>query len=576
MSWRSHPAAIGVAAVVALSVLLTACNSGGYDDSVAPPVQGPPPPPSPPPPPQSQFADATASSGINYTNGFINVTNPPDVVIIAPSGVAAGDYDDDGDIDIFIVRGDMGPNLLYRNTGNLVFDEVAVAAGIAYTKSATENYHHSGPMFADLDGDGDLDLFLGGLGGHPSMIYSNNGNGTFSDVTAGSGIDTMVSEHSISAAFGDYDLDGYLDLFIAHWGSTRDFSNPGDTEHLWHNDTDATGIKFSSVSVSAGISPTILTLPDANTTQQLWDFTFAPAFARINDDLYPDIVSVADFNYSQYFINNQDGTFTNATDTDVIIDGNGMGSAVGDYDNDGDLDWFVTSIECLGQGNCDNGVISSIGNRLYRNNNGVFEDATAEAGVGSSGWGWGACFIDFDNDGNLDIYHTNGWPRTDNENDFTFDTSRAFMSDGMGSFENMASDMGLDDTEQGRGIVCADLDADGDVDILQLHRSPTIAATLRRNDTDNNNFLSVKLNGNSPNTQAAGARITVTIGVNSQMREISIASNFVSQNPTVQIFGLGNTAQVDELKVQWPDGSETVMMDIQAGQFMSIDQPAAP
>ncbi len=572
MRWRYRKGVHSLAVYALLYALLTGCGDNSYTSTVAPPVQTP----TPPPPSQKQFADVTASSGISYTNGFVNITNPAEVVIIAPSGVATGDYDGDGDIDLFIVRGDIGPNLLYRNTGNLVFEEVAVAAGIAYTKSANENYYHSGPMFADLDGDGDLDLFLGGLGGSPSMIYANNGDGTFSDVTTGSGIDTLVSEHNISAAFGDYDLDGDLDLFVAHWGTPRDFSAPGDTEHLWRNDSDATGIRFSSVSEAAAISPTILTLPDDKTTQQLWDFTFAPTFARINDDLYPDILSVADFNYSQYFINNQDGTFSNATDTDVIIDGNGMGSAVGDYDNDGDLDWFVTSIKCVGAGNCDNGVISGIGNRLYRNQNGVFEDATAEAGVASGGWGWGACFVDLDNDGDLDIYHTNGWPRSDDDNDFTSDTSRAFVSDGIGGFENLAADLGLDDTQQGRGVVCADLDNDGDVDILQLHRSAIVAATLWRNDTDSNNFLSVKLKGKPPNTEAAGARITITVGNDSQMREITIASNFVSQNPAVQTFGVGNAAQVDRVRIEWPDGQLTFLVDVQAGQFISVDHPDLP
>ena len=105
-------------------------------------------------------------------------------------------------------------------------------------------------MFADMDGDGDLDLYLGGLDGDPSLIFANNGDGSFSDVTVGSGIDTMTSEHNISAAFGDYDLDGDLDLFVAHWGTARDYSSPGDTEHLWRNDTDAGGSKFTSVSES--------------------------------------------------------------------------------------------------------------------------------------------------------------------------------------------------------------------------------------------------------------------------------------------------------------------------------------
>ncbi len=556
------------AAYVVILASMTAC--GGGNSSVPGQVQAAPPPA------PKQFVDVTAASGINYRSGYRRFPNPREILFIATAGAAAGDYDNDGDIDIFIVRGDIGPNLLYRNTGNLVFEEVADEAGLAYTKSATENYRHSGPMFADIDGDGDLDLFLGGLDRDPSLIFANNGDGTFSDVTAGSGIDRMIANHNISAAFGDYDLDGDLDLFMAHWGTQRFFTSPGDTEHLWRNDTDATGIKFQSVSESAGISPTIMTLPDPLAMPiRDSDFTCSPTFARINDDFYPDILSVADFNYSQFFINNQDGTFSNATDTDVIIDGNGMGSAVADYDNDGDLDWFVSSIEChyTSDPECERGDLSQIGNRLYRNQDGAFEDVTDEAGVASGGWGWGACFIDFENDGDLDIFHTNGWPYSDASNNFEIDASRAFVANGAGQFEDQAAKLGLDDTEQGRGVVCADFDNDGDVDILQLHRSTVVAATLWRNDTDSNNFLSVKLIGAAPNTEAAGARITITYGGVTQMREICIASNFVSQNPTVQTFGLGIAAQVDELTVQWPDGRETVLTNIQAGQFMTVDHP---
>ena len=557
-------------AIVTTFALLGACNGGSSGNTTTAAPEGPS---------STQFFDATASSGIDFRDVTVDVNLPnfvlqtPELQLVAPAGVAAGDYDNDGDIDLFIARGFRGSNLLYRNTGNLVFEEVAESAGVANTQSATENYRHSGPMFADLDGDADLDLFLGGLDGDPSLIFENNGDGTFSDVTAGSGIDTLAAINNISAAFGDYDLDGDLDLFVAHWGTPRDFSSPGDTEHLWRNDTDATGIKFQSVSESAGISPTIITLPDDLTTGQSRDFTFAPAFARIDDDLYPDILSVADFNYSQFFINNQDGTFFNATDTDVIIDGNGMGSAVADYDNDGDLDWFVTSIECHQDADCGGGTWSTIGNRLYRNVDGAFEDVTDVAGVASGGWGWGACFIDFENDGDLDIYHTNGWPDTDGFQDFAIDTSRAFVSDGSGQFEDRATELGLDDINQGRGVVCADFDNDGDVDILQLSLTSDEVATLWRNDTAINNFLSVKLRGVAPNTEAAGARITITVGGVSQMREITIASNFVSQNPTEQTIGLGSAAQADELTIEWPDGRQTVLTNIQANQLITVDHP---
>ena len=124
--------------------------------------------------------------------------------------------------------------------------------------------------------------------------------------------------------------------------------------------------------------------------------------------------------------------------------------------------------------------------------------------------------------------------------------------------------------------MCADLDNDGDVDILQLHRSAIVAATLWRNDTDSNNFLSVKLKGKPPNTEASGARITITVGNDSQMREITIASNFVSQNPAVQTFGVGNAALVDRVRIEWPDGQLTFLVDVQAGQFISVDHPDLP
>lgn len=547
---------------------LASCDSG----STTPDAPSQPPPPATPA--VRQFVDVTLGSGFDFSNGLTRVTNPAEVAILASSGAASGDYDGDGDIDVFIVRGDIGPNLLYQNQGNLVFLDVAVEAGLANTKSTTENHQHSGPMFADIDGDGDLDLFVGGIGGDPSLLFENNGDGSFTDVTDGSGLDSLQSPHTISAAFGDYDLDGDLDLFLAHWGTAHDYSAPGDTEHLWRNDSDATGIRFQSVSVAAEISPSILTLPDPRATNDAqWDFSFAPAFARVNDDLYPDILSVADFNKSMYFVNNQDGTFTNATDTDVLIDDNGMGSAIADYDNDGDLDWFVTSIKCEpGSGNnCIEATHN--GNRLYRNDDGVFEDVTSTANVASGGWGWGACFLDLESDGDLDIYHTNGWPFADDFNDFSNDQSRVFVSDGTGQFTESADALGLADDEQGRGVICADFDNDGDIDILLLHRQRNIAATLWRNDSQGNNFIRIQLVGAPPNTEAAGARIYLTVGTETQMREISIASNFVSQNPAIQVVGLGTATQVDEVVIEWPDGQISTLGDIAAGILLTITHP---
>jgi len=512
------------------------------------------------------FSDTTAGSGIEFSVNFSENPGDDNPVNFFAGGAASGDYDNDGDIDLFIVRGDVGPNLLYRNDGNNIFTDVAATAGLAFTKSGTENYRHSGPMFADIDGDGDLDLFMGGVQGDPCRIFANNGDGTFTDVTSGSGLDAIGARQTISAAFGDYDLDGDLDLLVSHWRTERSYDDPGDTEHLWRNDSTLTKIRFASVSVEAGISPSIITLPDPYASPSGLDVSFVPSFARINDDRYPDILMVADFNTTKVFMNNQDGTFSNATDVLVMTDRNGMGSAIGDYANDGDLDWFVTSIFRETQGTFTNG------NRLYRNDGGEFVDVTDSAGVANGGWGWGACFVDLDNDGHLDIYHTNGW-REVSDGDYTADQDRVFMSDGVGGFSDRSTSSGITERGQGRGLVCADFDGDGDVDVFEWKSEAANGGKLMRNETSVNNFLSVKLNGLPPNTGAAGARIKATIGTVSQLREVAINSNFISQNPAVQVFGLGDAAQIDSLIVEWPDGRMSDMGIVSANQNLLISHP---
>ena len=557
---------------VGLFFLAAGCGGGG-DANPSPPIQPPlPPPPPPPPPPVSTlFIDATEEAGIQYQHGYLN---PPDLKDLEEfgGGVAAGDYDGDGLVDLFIVRGDIGPNLLYRNLGNNVFEDVAMSAGVAHTKSSSENYRHSGPAFADVDGDGDLDLFVGGIEYDPSFLFRNEGDGTFTDVTPGSGLDTLGARYTVSAGFGDYDLDGDLDMFLTHWGTEDGPGVRSHTEHLWRNDTRDGNIRFADVSLETGIAPDIFNdEPVASSFGDGVDYTFTPTFARMNDDRYPDLLIAADFLTSKFYINNGDGTFRDATDRSVIQDRNGMGSAVGDYDGDGDLDWFVTSIwsvpDAVGE------QIFQLGNRLYLNTGGELSDVTESAGVQDGGWGWGACFADLDNDGDLDIYHTNGWWVPFEPSNFHVDESRFFQSDGNGTFLEVSEGAGLADTERGYAIVCADFDNDGDLDIFQAHRNETNAGTLWRNDTSGRRYLRVELNGLPPNTEAAGARIRVTTGERTQLREIMIGSNFTSQNPTVQVFGLDDAAEVEVLEVEWPDGESTTMRDVASDQTLRLDHP---
>ena len=344
-----------------------------------------------------------------------------------------------------------------------------------------------------------------------AKVYRNYGDGTFNDVTEGSGLEAINARYTLSSAFGDYDLDGDLDLFLAHWGTPRDKLEqpwPRTTENLWRNDTGGV-INFTDVSLSAGIAETVIDDdPQESFAVGGHDYTFSPTFARITGDRYPDLVISSDFRTSRHYVNNGDGTFRDATNREVIIDRNGMGSAVGDYAGDGDLDWFVSSIWTDPDG--DGKQQFTVGNRLYRNDDGVFSDATDDAGVHDGSWGWGSCFADFDNA--------------------------------------------------------------GDVDIFQMHRNESNVGTLWRNDTSVNNHLRVKLNGRAPNTAAAGARIKLTANGENQMREILIGSNFASQNPLTQVFGLGNSTQAD-ITVEWPDGQTTTMNNVAANQLLAIDHP---
>ncbi|MEM7504492.1 MAG: CRTAC1 family protein [Pseudomonadota bacterium] len=180
-----------------------------------------------------------------------------------------------------------------------------------------------------------------------------------------------------------------------------------------------------------------------------------------------------------------------------------------------------------------------------------------------------------ENDGDLDIYQTNGWPDWAEFGSFPTDQTRVFESNGDGTFVDSAIPLGLNDTQQGRGIVCADFDNDGDVDVLQLHLDTTLAATLWVNTLNTNNYLKVKLLGAAPNTEAVGARIYATSGGKEQMREVNLGSNFASHNPTVQHFGLGASAQVDTLRIVWPDGSETVQQSVSANQEVIVAQPGS-
>jgi hypothetical protein len=481
------------------------------------------------------FTDATASAGVAYSAGYSGGDTPPRVM---GGGVAAGDYDGDGWTDLYAIRGNVGPNLLLHNRGNGTFEEVGAAAGLTLSSG-------SGPTFADIDGDGRLDLVVGGIDGANTSCFRNLGNGSFAPLACGI---TNAPADVYSTALGDYDRDGDLDLVTTHWGS---WPRP----RLWRNAGNGTFVEISAAQAGFSTGPAQI-------------YSFAPNLTDINDDGWPDLLLSADFGTSQIYINNRNGTFTRTT-TSVISDENGMGSAVGDYDNDGDLDWFVSSIWDP------NGIVEiggtwgTSGNRLYRNRgDGTFDDVTEAAGVRHGYWGWGSSFSDFNNDGHLDIFHVNGFPDP-GAVEYHSDPARLFVSNGNGTFTERASELGIADTGQGRGIVVFDYDRDGDLDVFITNASQPFRL-YRNNGGNGQHWLEVNLHGSVPNTQGIGGHIFVTANGVTQMRELRAASNFVSQSPALSHFGLGAATSASLVRVVWPDGRTTTRFNVPADQLVQL------
>jgi len=515
--WKPHPAALAFIAILSMSALPAPASAQGWF-----------------------FTDVTSQANASYNHGYIAevTTNRRSIA----AGVAAGDYDNDGWVDLFMICGEINPNVLMHNEGDGTFTNRTVEAGLSLTGKTA-----CGPLFVDLDGDGWLDLIRGGVENTNPAVYLNKGDGTFEDVTATSGILTSEDMYSITA--GDYDRDGDLDLLTSHW-----WGAPEVCSRLWRNEGN---MVFSCADEMAGTL-----LPRSPMAK----FGFTPNFADINSDGWPDILIASDFGTSQVYLNQGDGTFDDVT-TPVISDQNGMGGAIGDYDNDGDLDWFVSSIWDLDGAPGSNGPLT--GNRMYKNDgSGNFVDATDETGTRHGWWGWGASFADFNNDGHLDLYHVNGYPIDDPE--FVSDPALLFISGGDGTFTESAREIGARYLDQGRGIVCFDYDRDGDIDIFVAPANGSSA--LYRNDGGNKlNYLAVKLHGPEGNSEGIGARVYATVGGMTQMRELRAGSNFVSQDPAEAHFGLGDAATVDVLRVRWLDGATSEFYEVAANQRMTVE-----
>lgn len=519
------------------------------------------------------FTEQTQQAGIHFkhTNGASQHKYLPETM---GAGGLFFDYNNDGHLDIYLVnsgtldhdiqhqRQPNEMNVLYQNSGDGTFTDVTVAAGLQHNRG-----YGMGCISADYDNDGDADLYLTNFG--PNQLYRNNGDGTFTDVTSDAGVGD--GNWSVSASFGDFNLDGHLDLYVVNYLDYRletahacflegvhiycgPHEYPGIRDTLYRNNGDGT---FTDVTSRAGLR---------NAGKGL-----GTLFTDYNNDGSPDIFVANDAVPDLLYRNNQDGTFTNvAVETGIAYNSEGratasMGIASGDYDNDGASDLFITNF-------------SLEVNSLFRKDDGGFYTMTTfETGLADPSFsrlGFGTEFLDADNNGTLDLFVANGhvW---DNVSEITPSLSyrqkcQIFENTSVGQFRELSDMAGtfFKRPVVGRGAAIGDYNNDGTVDILATTNNGP--AVLLRNDSqtrETNNWVKIKLVGTKSNRDGIGAKVWVRTAATIQFREATCGGSYASGSVRILHFGIGSEKTIQSVKVEWQSGH------IQTLDFSKAESP---
>jgi hypothetical protein len=459
------------------------------------------------------------------------------------AGAAVGDIDGDGDLDLYLVNGHGSSNRLYRNDGG-IFVDITAEAGVGDTGYGRVAY------LVDLDGDDLVDiLVVNDSNGTPEyrgpVVYRNAGDGTFTDVTEGSGLDFAASVVG-GATLGDIDLDGDLDLFITAWLS--------ETCALYRNDGE---FRFTEVTDHAGLG------------ELQFEFTpqWTPVLADLDGDLRPDIFCAVDFAPDYLFRNLGDGRFSRVeqASSDGYSVNNDMGVAVGDFDEDGDLDLYTTNIT-------QNESQTDCCNWLYVNDGtGQFENQAEARGVANTRWGWGTAFLDADLDGDLDILAVNGWQQPE-----WITSARYFANDGTGHYTETGVAAGLDHVGNSRGLTVFDADRDGDLDVVitDLHdRVVYLENVTLRGDR---HYLTVQLDPTVSAPHGVGAVVEVHAGDRRWFRPIVCGGSFYSGVPLEANVGLGARTHVDSVVVRWPSGARDVVVAPGVDRVLVVTEGPVP
>ena len=515
-----------------------------------------------------KLVDVTRQAGITFVHN-VGDDDMDNIIESNAAGCAFLDYDGDGDLDIYLVNGayvegfsgvrgrrnkDKLTNALYRNDGDGTFTDVTAQAGVG------DKGMGMGVSVADYDNDGDQDLFVTNYG--PNTLYRNNSDGTFTDVTHAAGIENDLS--GIGSTFLDYDLDGYLDLYVGnyleydpsyqYYYAAQRFPGPlayhGQPDVLYHNNGDGT---FTDVTRQAGVYN-----PEGR--------AMGVASGDIDDDGDWDIFVPNDGMANYLYRNNGDGTFTDiAVQSGTAFSERGeatsaMSAEFGDLDLDGLIDIVVPDM-----------VYCSVYHNL---GGGLFEEISARLGVATACGqytSWSANDFDFDHDGYGDLFITNGQPHR-----LVGEEALLLLNDRGRRFVNVSHLLGPDFQEKfvGRGSAAGDYDNDGDVDLLVLNLNDR--PRLLRNDGGNRrNWVMIRLVGTTSNGDGIGSRVRLTAGGIAQTRLRVSTSGYLSQGDHRLHFGLGDAARIERVEIRWPSGKVQSLENVSANRVITVTEPSS-
>ena len=483
-------------------------------------------------------------------------------------GAAVADVNGDGALDLYLTNLD-GPGHLYRNRGDGRFVDVTPGSGLDQLPAGS-----NGAAFGDVDNDGRPDLIVTMLATARTYFFHNRDGVHFDEQSGPRGVslDRPRIHSGFTPTFGDFDNDGWIDLFVTEWSSVEWTvgSHPSDQRLLHNLGAQGRPGVFEDVTDRVGVATEIPVLPV---------FGFGARLADLDGDGWPDLVLASDFRTSRLFWNEGGRHFVDGTRAaHVGTDENGMGLTVGDYDGDGRQDVFVTSIfgrrpPCGKGGNC--GFAIS-GNRLFHNEgHRRFRDVTSRAGVRDAGWGWGTAFVDGANRGRLDLVTTSGMviPGDPHTRQYHSGPMRYWSNDGTGHFRDVATAAGLTPRGPGKGLVVFDADGDGRPDVLVVRDGAT--PLLYRNRTRAaGHWIDVRVVGHGSNRDGIGAVVTVrSRGGRAQTVAIGSVTGFLGQSPYVAHFGLDGARRA-AVTVVFPATHRRVRMTVErVDRTITVDEP---